>query len=77
MKVAYISQMFNGLNVLLYMFKWYTDVPGIPQTAKQLFRGVLRKCCAENMQQSCRGTPMRKCDFNKVALHGFRLGVLQ
>ena len=33
---------------------------------KQLFRGVLRKRCSENMQQLYRTTPMPKCDFNKV-----------
>ena len=26
------------------------------------------KRCSENMQQIYRGTPMPKCDFNKVAL---------
>ena len=30
-------------------------------------RGVLRKRCSENMQQSYRRTLMPKCDFNKVA----------
>ena len=35
---------------------------------KQPLRGVLRKRCSENMQQIYRGTPMPKCDFNKVAL---------
>ena len=30
-------------------------------------RGVLKKMCPENMQQIYRGTPMPKCDFNKVA----------
>ena len=35
---------------------------------KQLFREVLRKGCSENIQQIYRRTPMRKCDFNKVAL---------
>ena len=34
---------------------------------KQLFRGVLKKRCSENMQQIYRRTPMLKCDFNKVA----------
>ena len=35
---------------------------------KQLFIGVLKKKCSENMQQIYRRTPMPKCDFNKVAL---------
>ena len=35
---------------------------------KQLFKGVLRKMCSENMQQIYWRTPMPKCDFNKVAL---------
>ena len=35
---------------------------------KQPPRGVPRKRCSENMQQIYRGTPMPKCDFNKVAL---------
>ena len=30
--------------------------------------GVLIKRCSKNMQQIYRGTPMPKCDFNKVAL---------
>ena len=34
---------------------------------KQPSRGALRKRCSENMQQIYRRTPMRKCDFNKVA----------
>ena len=36
---------------------------------KQPSRGVLRKKCSENVQQIYWRTPMRKCDFNKVALH--------
>ena len=35
---------------------------------KQPLRNVLRKRCSENMQQIYRGTPIPKCDFNKVAL---------
>ena len=31
-------------------------------------RGILRKRCSENMQQTYRRTPMKKCDFNKVAI---------
>ena len=34
---------------------------------KQPPRGVPRKRCSENMQQINRRTPVRKCDFNKVA----------
>ena len=34
---------------------------------KQSPRGVPRKRCSENMQQTYRRTPMPKCDFNKVA----------
>ena len=30
-------------------------------------RDVLKKMCPENMQQIYRGTPMPKCDFDKVA----------
>ena len=30
--------------------------------------GFLNKSCSENMQQIYRKTPMRKCDFSKVAL---------
>ena len=37
---------------------------------QQPSRGVLRKTCSENMQQIYGRTPMLKCDFNKVALHG-------
>ena len=32
-------------------------------TQRQSFEGVLKKRCSENTQ----GTPMVKCDFNKVA----------
>ena len=35
---------------------------------KQPSRYVLIKRCCENMHQIYRGTPMSKCDFNKVAL---------
>ena len=35
----------------------------IPETAVQR---CFRKRCSENMQQTYRGTPMPKCDFNKV-----------
>ena len=34
---------------------------------KQPSRVVLRKRCSQNMQQIYGGTPMWKCDFNKVA----------
>ena len=34
---------------------------------KQLSRGVLRKRCSENIQQTYKRTPMSKCNFNKVA----------
>ena len=40
---------------------------------KQPFRGVFRKRYSENMQQIYRRTPMPKSDFNKVALHIFRV----
>ena len=46
---------------------------------KQPLRGVPRKRCSENMQQMYRRTPMRKCDFNKVATllkSHFGMGVL-
>ena len=39
-------------------------------------RCVLKKRCSENMQQIYRRTPMPKCDFNKVALSHFGMGVL-
>ena len=35
---------------------------------KQPPRGVPRKRCYENMQQTYRRTPMPNCDFNRVAL---------
>ena len=37
------------------------------QIQKQPFRGVLEKKCCENMQQIYRRTPMRECNFDKVA----------
>ena len=48
---------------------------------KQSSIGVLRKRCSKNTQPIYRRTPMRKCDFSKVAvasvlkLH-FGVGVL-
>ena len=34
---------------------------------KESSRGVLKKSCSENMQQTYRRTPIPKYDFNKVA----------
>ena len=31
-------------------------------------RGAVKKRCSENIQQIYSGTPMLKCDFNKIAL---------
>ena len=42
------------------------DLFGVVQN--QPSRSVLKKICSESMQQIYRGTPMPKCDFNKVAL---------
>ena len=39
---------------------------------KQPSRDVLTKRCFENMRQIYRRTPLRKCDFNKVALQLYR-----
>ena len=35
---------------------------------KQPSRGVLRKRCSANIKQIYRGTPISKCEFDKVAL---------
>ena len=51
------------LRIRIWWFSWETYL-----VRKQLFRGVLKKSCSENMQQIYGGTPMAKCDFNKVAL---------
>ena len=40
----------------------------IVKIQKQPPRGVPRKRCSGNMQQSDRRTPMPKCDFNKLVL---------
>ena len=40
---------------------------------KRPSRGVLKKMCSENMQQICRGTPMPKCDFNKLQSNFFEI----
>ena len=37
------------------------------QIQKQSLTSVLQKMCSANMQQIYRRTPMRKCDFRKVA----------
>ena len=34
---------------------------------KQPSKGIPRKRCSENMQQTYRITPMPKCDFNNIA----------
>ena len=39
----------------------------IVKIQKQPSRGVLRKKCFENLQQIYRGTPMTRCEFNKVS----------
>ena len=39
------------------------------EVQKQPYRGVPKKKCPENMQQTYRRTPTPKCDFNNVALH--------
>ena len=41
---------------------------GIRKIQKQPPRSVPRKKCSENMQQIYKRTPMRKCDFSKVAM---------
>ena len=53
----------------------FLDIQNLTSTLfqKQPSRGVLNKRCSENMQQIYRRTPMPKCNFNKVALHGFFL----
>ena len=42
-----------------------------PKLQKQPPRGVPRKKCSESMQQIYRRPPMLRCDFNKVAKHGW------
>ena len=37
------------------------------KTQKQPLRGISRKRCSENMQQTYRRTPTPECDFNNVA----------
>ena len=46
---------------------WWMGMFVFNKLKKQPSRGVLKKRCSENMQQSYRRTPMPKCDFNKVA----------
>ena len=46
---------------------WWMRMFVFNKLKKQPSRGVLKKRCSENMQQSYRRTPMPKCDFNKVA----------
>ena len=54
------------------LIKRYKDIVVVSiscsKRQKQPFSGVLKKRCSENMQQTYRGTPMPKCDFNKFAL---------
>ena len=48
------------------MFLWYIIKSRSFQLQKQLYRGVLRKRCSENMQQIYKRTPVKKRAFNKV-----------
>ena len=50
-----------------YLIAWAKDFV-TNNFQKQASRGVLKKRCSENMHQIYRGTPMPKCDFNKIAL---------
>ena len=75
----------NFLSGMKYMFqvkKWITGYPHqllAVTLQKQPSRGVFRKRCSENMQQTYRITP--KCDFNEVACNllksHFGMGVPQ
>ena len=66
--ITFTEEILNGkLNfcaVLAFEMEYWEE-------QKQLFKGVLRKMCSENMQQIYWRTPMPKCDFNKscFALH--------
>ena len=66
-EVILIKQNGNGYqtNYGVHCLCKFTEIPPFKQ--KQPARGVLRKRCSENMQQSSWRTPMSKCDFNKVA----------
>ena len=57
--------LFLGYWVICVLWLWCIEINISFQ--KQPCRAVLRKRCSENMQQTCRRTPMPKCDFNKVA----------
>ena len=54
-------------NKLNYKLLIEIDQKSVIHSEKQPPRGVLKKRCSENMQQTYRRTPMPKCDFNKVA----------
>ena len=66
------SRYFHFHLVRPYLF--FLDIVCVDENyRKQSHRGVPRKRCSENIQQSYRKTPMSKCDFNKVALIIFKV----
>ena len=60
-KEAKCFEKLQSQNLQLYL-KWCT----LWLIQKQLFKGVPKKRCSENMQQIHRRTPMPECNFNKV-----------
>ena len=63
-------------NILYLCLKWifldtaiWVILRGWNKCQKQPSIDIPIKRCSENMQQIYRRTPMRKCDFNKVAKH--------
>ena len=42
---------------------------------RQRSRSVPLKSCSENVQQSCRGTPMPKCNFTKLLCNFIEIAI--
>ena len=71
MRVCFQNAEVVLIYVLIYMLRCWENIThqmfNFERPKKQPFRAVLWKRCFENMQQIYRGTPIPKCDFNKVS----------
>ena len=67
-KILLTSHSIDWPNFVIWL-SLLLEIPGIMCIQKESSRGVLRKRCSENIQQTYRRTSMSKCNFNKVVLH--------
>ena len=77
----WVTQSNNVMAKPFHFFLFFLDFMQTKKIQKQPSMSVTIKRCSENMLQIYRRKPMRKCDFNKVALklykNHFSVGVLQ